>query len=458
MRFMGGAVVFPGGAVAEADADPRWAHAAALDPRAAARALREADERQALAVHICALRESFEEVGLLVAEGPVAELGRDAAADPETFLQRCLELGIVLRADELVPVGRWVTPEPSPVRFDTRFFVVRAPDGWEPSPDPYEVDGCTWSTPSGALEKLATGRAVMAPPTIEMLQRLQDAPDVERALRGLVEARGGVVAARLSPLVASVVAPNPGPLTGPGTNTYVVGARGRTIVIDPAVDDAAYLDAVCGFGGEVEAIVVTHRHPDHVGGVAALELRTEAPVLAFGPAAAGGVEVRPLGDGDRVRVPGATLVAHHSPGHAPDHLSFWLAEESALFCGDNVLGEGTTMIAPPEGDMGAYLATLERLARLDAGRLYPGHFRMRDDARAVIGELVAHRRAREAKVLAALEDGAHSLGEIVARAYDDTPPDRHELAAQSTLAHLELLREADKVRRRGQVWERTNST
>jgi glyoxylase-like metal-dependent hydrolase (beta-lactamase superfamily II)/8-oxo-dGTP pyrophosphatase MutT (NUDIX family) len=454
MRFMGGAVVFPGGAVAPADLDPRWSQASGLTRGEAAAALHEADPAAALGAYVCALRESFEEVGLLLGIGAVDDVGRDAARDAALFLARCLELGVVLSTDDLVPAGRWITPQPSPIRFDTRFFIARVPDGWEPEADPAEVDDCYWSTPGEALATLAAGRSSMAPPTIDMLTRLAQAGSVGEALRVAAGPRRDALVARLSPLVTSVLAPNPGLMTGPGTNTYVVG-RHPTCVIDPGSDDPAYLDALASVAGEVEIVLVTHRHADHVGGVAPVVTRTEAEVAAFGPEPAGGVPVRSIADLEEIEVGGSVLRALHTPGHAPDHLCFVLEDERALFAGDNVMGEGTPVISPPEGNMRAYLDSLRRLEEVGAERIYPGHFRALDDAAEALARLIAHRLQREAQILGALERGPRSIEAIVTEAYSDVASELHGLATRSTRAHLEFLEEQGKARRSGQSWEAT---
>jgi glyoxylase-like metal-dependent hydrolase (beta-lactamase superfamily II) len=241
-------------------------------------------------------------------------------------------------------------------------------------------------------------------------------------------------------------------MTGPGTNTYVVG-RNATCVIDPATDDHGYLDVLASVAGQVEIILITHRHPDHVGGVSPLVARTEAAVAAFGPAPAAGVSVRPIGDLDDIEVAGVVLRALHTPGHAPDHLCFVLESERGLFAGDNVMGEGTSVIAPPGGNMRAYLASLRRLEEVGAERIYPGHFRPLDDPSEALARLIAHRYEREARVLDALAAEPRSIEAIVAKAYSDVPPELHGLAAGSTRAHLEFLEEQGKARRSGQLWE-----
>lgn len=396
---MGGAVVFPGGAVDPSDDDERGA----------------------------ALREAAEEVGF-----------------PS------------IAPDELVAAGRWVTPLGAPIRFDTHFFIVRAPDRWVPDPDPSEVADCYWSTASAALTALGSGSIAMAPPTIEMLQRLDAFSTYSEAAESFATTEGigntRILSMRLSPFVQVVLAPNPSVMTGPGTNTYIFGS-GPTYVIDPAVDDEEYLDTIVSLAGDVSAILVTHRHSDHVGGAGALSARTGVPVRAFGPAPAGDAEVVPIEDGERFPSGAATLVALHTPGHASDHLCFYVAGAASLFAGDNVLGEGTAVIAPPDGNMKDYMNSLEKMASLHIDRIYTGHFRPLDGGDAVIESYIAHRVERESRVLAAVSDGCIDLDGVVARAYVDTPAHLHPIARYSALAHLEKLLAENKVIRRDDLWQ-----
>ena len=457
MRFMAGAIVFPGGAVAEADRDPRWENASALSGEEAAAGLGADDPRGALAAYVCALREAFEEVGFMATSGTAPDSGRADAHDPAAWLERFLAGGSRLATDAIVPAGRWVTPLGAPVRFDARFFLARVDPEWIPAPDPAEVAWCEWVGPRTALDRLATGEFIMAPPTVEMLQKLREHADVEaamEAMEGTTDNEPGVLNMRLSPLVHVVLAPNPGPMTGPGTNTYVVGT-GPTAVIDPAVDDERYIDVLLRVAGEVAVILVTHRHGDHVGGVERVVSAPGAPVRSFGSLDAGGVAVEPLSDDDVIEVPGARLHALHTPGHASDHLCFLLAGSASLFAGDNILGEGTSVIAPPDGDMGAYMSSLRRLLEHDIDRIYPGHFRPLDGGRGVIERYLEHRAGRERKILAAVAPEGSSLDEIVAAAYDDTPAEMHPVAALSARAHLQVLESEGRVLRRNQdVWSR----
>lgn len=288
----------------------------------------------------------------------------------------------------------------------------------------------------------------MAPPTIEMLQRLEGHTSLsdigESLLADPVGHKGEVISVRLSPLVHLVLAPNPGVMTGPGTNTYIVGA-GRTCVIDPAVTDAGYLETVAAAAGEVSEILVTHRHPDHVGGVAALAQRFRCPVRAYGSDPVGETMIEPLSDGELVEFGGGGLEALHTPGHALDHLCFYLRESASLFSGDNILGEGTAVIAPPEGNMRSYLASLERLRELHIDRIYPGHFRPLHGGAAVVDGYLQHRAQRRQAVLDALGAGADSPEQIVETVYTDTPSHLHPIAVLQVASMLELLEEEGRA-------------
>lgn len=454
-RFMGGAVVFPGGALDAGDCDPGWAYVSQLRPEEAAAMLGDRfDPAVALGLFVCALREAAEEVGFLADPTPGARGARNEAHDPERFLRAWLSTGETLPTGALAPAGRWVTPLGAPVRFDTQFFVARAEAEWEPVSEPREVAACWWQTPPAALEDLGAGQTVMAPPTIEMLQRLAEVPSVDAAVTSLQgpASPSSISSTRLSPLVHVVLAPNPGVMTGPGTNTYVVGSGGRTLVLDPAVDDPVYLDSVLDAAGGVAGICVTHRHSDHVGGVAALVARTGAPVYAYGREPIGGIDVVPAADGDVIGDASLPLQVIHTPGHARDHLCFYISGAASLFSGDTVLGEGTAVIAPPEGDMAAYLDSLRRLRELHIDRIYPGHFRALDGGAAVLDAYLDHRAARERAIVDAVASGAEDIDDIVARVYAGTAAALLPAAALSARAHLDMLEAAGAVTRAGERW------
>ena len=450
LRFMGGAAVFPGGAISEADRDPEWGRVSILAADRAARIMGE-PPLDALAAFVCALRESFEEVGFMLAEPEGRLPPRASADDPARFLAACIDLPLRLRTDELVPAGRWVTPLGAPVRFDTRFFVARAPQGWEPAPDPSEVADAEWIAPARALDRLKSGDFMMAPPTIETLQRLSNHSDVDSLLDALKKDAAEPSVERLSPLVQRVVAPNPGLMTGPGTNCYIVGS-GPSWIIDPGDADADFIERVVANVVDPVGVLITHRHPDHVGGVASIRERLDIPVRAFGDAEAGGAAVEPVIDLERLDLGTASLLCLHTPGHAIDHVCFYLEGAASLFSGDNILGQGTAVIAPPEGDMRAYLASLRRLQERHISRIYPGHFEPLDGGDQIVEDYIEHRRVREAAILDAIAGGKEVIEAIVDVVYVDTPAALHPVAALQVEAVLEKLVAEGTVSRSGNRW------
>ena len=358
----------------------------------------------------------------------------------------------MLPTDRLVPAGRWVTPLGSPIRFDARFFVTEAPAGWEPDPDPGEVAEAFWIAPAHALQRWEAGELMMAPPTVEMLQRLalgSDVASILMELRG--ESSSDPNVETFSAFVRRVVAPNPGLMTGPGTNTYIVGA-GPVCIIDPAVDDASYIETLLSTGLEVDSILITHRHPDHVGGVAALVERTGAEVRAYGSDDAGGVRVRPIADDEVIEVGGVTMRAMFTPGHAVDHLCFNIEGAASLFAGDNILGFGTAVISPPEGNMKTYIASLERLRSFHISRIYPGHFPPLDGGDAIVEGYLQHRADRNEAIVAAIASGASDIPAIVRSVYTDVSSELHPIAEHQVSAHLELLEEERRVFLSGNRW------
>jgi hydroxyacylglutathione hydrolase len=268
-----------------------------------------------------------------------------------------------------------------------------------------------------------------------------------------------VEAVELAAGLRRVLAPNPSPMTFRGTNSYLVG-RGRVAVIDPGPDDPAHLAALLGAlgpGERISHILVTHAHRDHSALAPALARATGAPVLAFGDAAAGrsarmqalaarepgiggeGADdgFRPdlaLADGASVEGDDWRLTALHTPGHFGNHLC--LVWQGGIFSGDHVMGWSTSVVAPPDGEMGAYMASLGRLAEAGAARLFPGHGEPVEDPAARIADLIRHRRDREAAILAALAEGP-ATAEALARAiYTDTPAALLPAAARNVYAHL----------------------
>ncbi len=256
------------------------------------------------------------------------------------------------------------------------------------------------------------------------------------------------VASALSPLVRRIVAPNPSMMTGPGTNTYLVGID-EIVVIDPGPDTESHLDAIAGCGGDrIRWIVCTHTHEDHAPGVAGLKERTGAEVLAF-DARDDLVIDRPMADGDLIEATEFVLRAIHTPGHASNHLCFLLEQERMLFSGDHIMEGSSVVIAPPDGDMSAYLRSLDRLTSLRPRlrTIAPGHGHLIEKPAAKIEEYVQHRLAREAQVLTALQQaGTTRIAPIVKELYADVPEELHPMAAFSVWAHLRKLADDGKAK------------
>lgn len=268
----------------------------------------------------------------------------------------------------------------------------------------------------------------------------------------------------VAPLIRRRVATNGGPFTASGTCTYVIG-RGRVAILDPGPDDPAHIDALLADldGERIEAIVVTHTHRDHSPGARLLAARTGAPVIGCGPhrtaRALSAAEIpmldasadrayapdRVMVEGDTVAGPGWTLEAVETPGHTMNHLAFALPETQALFSGDHVMAWSTTIVAPPDGAMRAYMASLDKLRRRDETVYWPGHGGpVREPARFLRG-LAGHRRQREAAIRARLAAGDARVAEIVAAIYQGLDPRLRGAAALSVFAHLEDLVEGGRA-------------
>jgi glyoxylase-like metal-dependent hydrolase (beta-lactamase superfamily II) len=270
------------------------------------------------------------------------------------------------------------------------------------------------------------------------------------------------------PLVRRVLAPNPSPFTYTGTQTYIVG-RGEVAVIDPGPDDPQHIEALLAAVGDerVSAILCTHTHRDHSPASRALATATRAPIvgcapLAFeddGPRADASFDFdyapdRVLADGEAVAADGWTLRAVATPGHTSNHLCFALEEAGILFTGDHVMGWSTTVVSPPDGDMSAYMASLDKLrARPDSVYL-PAHGPAVEDPQAHLERLIAHRRGREAQILAYLDAGRGEIAAMVPDMYADVDPGLHPAAARSVLAHLLDLEARGLAREEGGAWTR----
>ncbi len=249
------------------------------------------------------------------------------------------------------------------------------------------------------------------------------------------------VATAISPLVRRILCANPSFMTGPGTNTYLVGID-EIAVVDPGPVDLDHTETVVGCGGDrIRWIVCTHSHPDHAPGAAALADRTGARVVGFG-AREGFAPDTTLGDGETLRGTEFTLRALHTPGHASDHLCLVLEQERLLFSGDHVMEGSTVVVPPPDGDMAAYLASLRRLRAITPAlrRIAPGHGHVIEDPAATLDAYIAHRLAREGQILDVVGSaGQATIGEIVAKCYPGLDEALRPVAARSVWAHLRKL-------------------
>ncbi|MCC7325672.1 MAG: MBL fold metallo-hydrolase [Burkholderiales bacterium] len=504
--FLGGAYVFPGGALEISDADPGvQARVVGLSEEQARTRLTLAEG--ALAYWVAAARECFEEAGILLTQdeagSPIAP-DRVAAmtADREALNRR--ELGFAellarhrqfLRASELIYFDHRITPPIRPRRFDTRFFVASAPPGQGGSHDNNEAIDSAWLRPRDALDLAGRKEIEIAPVTAIVLEELARFANVDQALAHarakehieadrVVVAQGRTgqqvfrrddaayaeihwtdpeetmrtsydlvpgIAKRLDRWVTRLIAPNPGMMTGPGTNTYLVGDR-ELAVIDPGPAIDAHVAAILALGGErIRWILCTHTHRDHSPAARALQAATGARVIGLPPPAVDShdssfaPEVLPTHD-QELHVAGLTLRALHTPGHASNHLCFMLAETRMLFTGDHVMQGSTVIINPPDGDMRAYLDSLEALSDRDIAIIAPGHGYLIGTPHREIRKIIQHRLQREAKVIDALDrlEGA-TLSELVPVVYAETPQRLHSAAARSLLAHLYKLVAEERV-------------
>jgi len=258
--------------------------------------------------------------------------------------------------------------------------------------------------------------------------------------------------ATVSALVGRVLGLNPGMMTGPGTNTYLIGRR-DPILLDTGAGVPEYMNGLTGYLAErgwkqPSRVVLTHRHRDHLGGVAHLRERYRGlhvgKLIHRDADLPEGIET--LRDGQTIEGDGATLVAIHTPGHASDHLCYYLPEENAVFTGDVVLAGSTTVIPAEDGDLLDYMNSLKRLQQLGVRRIYPAHGPVVEDGPALIAEYIEHRLLRERQILEVLGDGPSTIPAIVERVYAAVAKNLHAMAGQSVASHLKKLAREDRVR------------
>jgi len=515
--FVGGAHVFPGGGVDASDASAELAaHCEGLDDAEASRVL--GVERGGLAYWAAAMRECFEEAGLLLAHdanGDYADLNEaervavfakwreSVRAGRATLADLCREHQLRLAAGRMAYYSHWITQPGRPRRYDTRFFVAEAPSAQTPSHDNSETVDHVWIQPAEALARHRSGEMQLVFPTIKTLESIARfdttaalmeyarsprkmpvmAPrtasgrdgkkllvpgDYAYAEVGRLDPEGGGTAAceiipgtvvQLSSRVRRITAPNPGFMTGPGTNSYLLGAGGDIAVIDPGPDIDAHIEALLAAAGtRIRWILVTHTHKDHSPAAALLKARTGATLMGMPPPPFENQDQsfhpdRVLRHGERIELAGCVLRVIHAPGHASNQLCFLLEQEKLLFTGDHVMQGSTVVINPPDGDMRVYLESLRQLQSEDIAWFAPGHGFLMDKTQEVLERLVIHRLARENKVLNALRQaGTATLDALVPVVYDDVQPRVFPVASRSLLAHLIKLKADGRVAEKQAQW------
>jgi glyoxylase-like metal-dependent hydrolase (beta-lactamase superfamily II)/8-oxo-dGTP pyrophosphatase MutT (NUDIX family) len=485
--FLGGAYVFPGGSLDAAEA----AAARVVGLTEAQANARLGLVSGGLAYYVAAIRECFEEAGVLLAcdakGNPVLPLRAKELMQSRNspFLELLEKDNLYLPAGALAYYGHWITQPGRSRRFDTRFFVTLAPEGQEGAHDANEMVHQVWINPLEAITRGNRGEIELVHATRQTLTDLgrfrepraayeyamslteiptnracwaqgKEGPRVFR--RGDPqyceihwsdpEESGETnydlvpgVPKRLDRYTTRLIAPNPGMMTGPGTNTYLVGGD-ELAVIDPGPAIDSHIEKILTMG-KIRWILCTHTHMDHSPAAAAIKAATGAKI--FGRPAPAGQDASFAPDevlvhGQRVELGPVSIKAIHTPGHASNHLCYLLEQSKMLFTGDHVMQGSTVVINPPDGDMRAYLASLEMLLKEDVAVLAPGHGYLIGEPQHEVRRLVQHRLKREGKVRAAITQlGEPTLEEMLPLVYDDVPPRLHGWAARSLTAHLQKL-------------------
>ncbi len=515
--FVPGVYVFPGGAVDAADgADALSACLMGRDAQGACERL--ALTENGLAYWVAAVRECFEESGLLLARHtdgrwPQAqgertrrwlELRHQLHAGEISLADVCRELDVRLALDHLHYLSHWITPRGQRRRFDTRFFLAEAPEAQEAEHDGAEAVASCWVRPAQALDAHKRGEFPLVFATRTTLELLASFDDTRRLLEhvarldhipavmprmangrrgvqavgprdpawaeiGRIDPAGaGMARYDIEPGVAVAIAPNvwrltcanPGYMTGPGTNTYLLGNEDGVTVIDPGPADDAHVQAILTASpGPIRQILVTHTHADHSPAVQLLRTHHQARVIGWAPHNPGQDDTfqpdHEPSDGDWIPTGAGRLKVLHTPGHAANHLCYWLEPERLLFTGDHVMQGSTVVISPPDGNMADYLRSLERLLDEPLEWLAPAHGFLMDEPHRVIRELIDHRLRREALVWRALSSEGVSEGDLLSRVYTQLVPALKPVAARSLQAHLLKLQEDGRAEPVAQgVWRR----
>ena len=459
LAFLGGYRAFPGGQREKTDDQV---------------VVRNCDDSEKAAMISCAARELFEEVGVMLARGSQtltvgqrASLFDDLESGRMTWPELLDHYGLHLDANDFTFAGRWVTPPFAPRRFDTWFFLAHCP----PKQDPHvtadsELESCEWIAARDAYAQWQRSEVIVVPPVLHAMKTLAAGLDDETVARFL-----SVPAAQRGPnrrmefqpnyICFPVRTPTKPPATH--TNCYLISGSEEFLIVDPGSpyeDEQTALaecvdDLIRKDGLAPREIVLTHVHPDHVAGVDALNALLETqhgrrvPVAAHRLTAEslkGHLDVDRFIEDDEVIALGENSIglrALYTPGHARGHLCFYDERTGALLSGDNIVGFGSVLIDPPDGNMRDYLASLARMRALpNLSVLFGGHGPPIANPYEKIDQYISHRQQREELILDAVRQGASTPKEIVARAYLDVSPKAHAMAERAVVAHLEKL-EAD---------------
>jgi glyoxylase-like metal-dependent hydrolase (beta-lactamase superfamily II)/8-oxo-dGTP pyrophosphatase MutT (NUDIX family) len=519
VAFAKGMHVFPGGGLDPTDHHPDIASlCVGLTDVHASTTL--GIEQGGLAYWIAAIRECFEEAGLLLGYRHddelvhlnehealrLADLRIALAENKITFVDVLKAEQFRVATDKIAYFSHWITMPGRPKRYDTRFFVAQAPVGQVAKQDDYETVGHRWVRPADAIEKSRLGEIDLMFPTIKTLETLSRFATVQELLEfarapkpkqlmtprtgtgrdgkteilipgdyayaelGKIDPEGkGVgktyiepgIAVEIAPDVLRVTAPNPGMMTGPGTNSYLIGNQHTGVaVIDPGPPLVEHIEALINAArGPIKWILCTHTHLDHSPAALELKARTGATVYGMPPPPypnqdqtfAPEIQVTHR---QQITVAGVTLRVIHTPGHASNQVCYLHEAEHLMFTGDHIMQGSTVVINPPDGNMAIYLASLRLLLDEQIAFLAPGHGFLMDKPNEAVERLLIHRQDRENKVLAALRtfEQPATLEELVPVAYRDTAEKLHKVAMRSLFAHLQKLVEEQRVEYANDRW------